>query len=399
MKVGRIEPGNEAKCMIGEDIIEGLCTFIKGDWIDDNVDGAVITRKWFGAAEDSINDLFSFASEPDFHAGEMIKIMSTLTFSEDETPPLRLARVLFLLGHVAIKLLYMEQLTKELKKANSTKTVVKQEVADKKNKEKKEGEDSNDDAIQAELGVVQEQEAVTEQTMAEIAEKEVSSAVIRALNTIPLLHYSTNTNSAIRPLQIAGRGLLGVFGPIRAVIAAFGLPEMTPAKKIDTDSSDAFHTDEISYVEDAGNSELIECVGDDPLVVLNDGTGAVTMSSGLSESISEKKIEAGGSEHSNARLQDLGNTAELKNKIRHKIVVQMKKVRTSFKQQLCTSRLVFVGLILLSLLSLMHSDAPASSHMLDLRKSGVDTREDGGKTASPVNVSTGLFWGRWGFNF
>ena len=87
MKVGRIEPGNEAKCMIGEDIIEGLCTFIKGDWIDDNVDGAVITRKWFGAAEDSINALFSFASEPDFRAGEMIKIMSTLTFSEDETPP------------------------------------------------------------------------------------------------------------------------------------------------------------------------------------------------------------------------------------------------------------------------------------------------------------------------
>ncbi|GMH55568.1 hypothetical protein TrST_g6467 [Triparma strigata] len=186
MKVGRIEPGNEAKRMIGEDIIEGLCAVIRGDWIDDNVDGADTTRKWFGAAEDSINALFSFASEPDFHASEMIKSMSMSTFSEDETSPLRLARFLFVLGHVAIKLLlYTEQLTKELKKANSTKTVVKQEAADKKNREKKEGEDSDDDAIEAELGVAQEQEAVTEQMMADIAEKE-----------------------------IVGRGLLGVFGPI-----------------------------------------------------------------------------------------------------------------------------------------------------------------------------------------
>ena len=64
--------------MIGEDIIEGLCTFIKGDWIDDNVDGAVITRKWFGAAEDSINALFSFASEPDFHAGARATISVAL---------------------------------------------------------------------------------------------------------------------------------------------------------------------------------------------------------------------------------------------------------------------------------------------------------------------------------
>ncbi|GMH90581.1 hypothetical protein TL16_g11810 [Triparma laevis f. inornata] len=191
MKVGRIErgTGNEAKMLIGEDIIEGLCTVIRGDWINDAVDGDEVTRKWFGAAEDSINALFSFASEPDFHASEMIKSMSTLTFSEDEASPLQLARFLFVVGHIAIKLLlYTESLTKELKKANSTKTVVKQEAADKKkreNKKKKDGEESDDDAIEAELGVAQEQEAVTEQMMADIAEKE-----------------------------IVGRGLLGVFGPI-----------------------------------------------------------------------------------------------------------------------------------------------------------------------------------------
>ena len=109
----------------------------------------------------------------------------------------------------------------------------------------------------------------------------------------------------------------------------------------------------------------------------------------------EKTIDADGSEHSNARLQDLSNTAE------SKIAVQKKERRSFFKQQLRTSRLVFVGLILLSLLGLVHSDAPASSHMWDFRncvtgQDVLDTGEDGGKTASPVNVSNGLFWGEVG---
>lgn len=84
----------------------------------------------------------------------------------------------------------------------------------------------------------------------------------------------------------------------------------------------------------------------------------VTTSSGLSETISEKNIYADGSEHSNASLQDFGNTAEPKNKIRSKIAAQKKERRSYFKQQLRTSRLFFVGLILFSLLGLVHSDAP-----------------------------------------
>ena len=108
------------------------------------------------------------------------------------------------------------------------------------------------------------------------------------------------------------------------------------------------------------------------------------------ETISEKTIDADGSEHSNARLQDFSNTAE------PKIAVQKKERRSFFKQQLRTSRLVFVGLILLSLLGHVNADAPASSHGWDFRncvtgQDVLDTGEDGGKTASPINVSTGLF--------
>ncbi|GMH76757.1 hypothetical protein TrLO_g15717 [Triparma laevis f. longispina] len=110
------------------------------------------------------------------------------------------------------------------------------------------------------------------------------------------------------------------------------------------------------------------------------------------ETISEKTIDADGSEHSNARLQDFSNTAE------PKIAVQKKERRILFKQQLRTCRLVFVALILLSLLGHVNADAPASSHMWDFRncvtgQDVLDTGEDGGKTATPINVSTGFFWG------
>ncbi|GMH64273.1 hypothetical protein TrST_g3628 [Triparma strigata] len=105
------------------------------------------------------------------------------------------------------------------------------------------------------------------------------------------------------------------------------------------------------------------------------------------ETISET-IDADGSEHSNARLQDFSNTAE------PKIAVQKKERRIVFKQQLRTCRLVFVALILLSLLDHVNADAPASSHMWDFRncvtgQDVLDTGEDGGKTATPINGPTG----------
>ncbi|GMH73473.1 hypothetical protein TrST_g4716 [Triparma strigata] len=105
------------------------------------------------------------------------------------------------------------------------------------------------------------------------------------------------------------------------------------------------------------------------------------------ETISEKTIDADGSKHSNARLQDFSNTAE------PKIAVQKKERRILFKQQLRTCRLVFVALILLSLLGHVNADAPASSHGWDFRNCAtgqdvLDTGEDGGKTASPINGPT-----------
>ncbi|GMH85058.1 hypothetical protein TL16_g10112 [Triparma laevis f. inornata] len=177
-----------------------------------------------------------------------------------------------------------------------------------------------------------------------------------------------------------------------------GPSETILVKKITSDESDMLCTDEAYRSVNFRKGRRLQGVGDDPLAVSNEDTGAVTMSSGLLETISEKNIYADGSEHSNASLQDFGNTAEPKNKIRSKIAAQKKERRSFFKQQLRTSRLVFVGLILLSLLSLVHSDAPASSHTWDFRKcvtgqDVLDTGIDLGKTTSPINVSTGLFGG------
>ena len=152
--------------------------------------------------------------------------------------------------------------------------------------------------------------------------------------------------------------------------------------------------------ENIRESECVGRVGIGPLMVSSVGTGDATTSSRLSD----EQTSADGSQHSNTRLQDFDNTAEPRNKIRRKIAVQTKKRRSLSKQQLRTSRLVFVALILLSLLGHVNADAPASNHMWDFRncvtgQDVLDTGEDGGKTASPVNVSNGLFGGRWEFIF
>ena len=144
--------------------------------------------------------------------------------------------------------------------------------------------------------------------------------------------------------------------------------------------------------ENVGESERVKRVSDYPLTVSNKGTEDVTTSSGLSEMTSAEQ-SADRSEHSNARLQNFGNTAEPKTKKRYE-----SKRRSLFKQQLRTCRLVFVALILLSLLGHVNADAPASSHMWDFRncvagQDVLDTGVDLGKTASPIHVSTGLFGG------
>ncbi|GMH83966.1 hypothetical protein TrST_g13124 [Triparma strigata] len=172
------------------------------------------------------------------------------------------------------------------------------------------------------------------------------------------------------------------------VTTSSGFSETISEKKINTDSSNASHTDEIYRSDNAGKSEHVKRVGVYPITISNEGRGDVTMSSGLSEMILVEQISADGSEHFNACLQNFGNTAEPKTKKCYKT-----KRRSLFKKQLRTCRLVFVALILLSLLGHVNADAPASSHGWDFRncvtgQDVLDTGEDGGKTASPVNGPT-----------
>ncbi|GMH66849.1 hypothetical protein TL16_g04526 [Triparma laevis f. inornata] len=175
------------------------------------------------------------------------------------------------------------------------------------------------------------------------------------------------------------------------VTTSSGFSETILEKKINTDSSDASHTDEIYGSDNAGKSERVKHVGVYPITVSNEGMEVVTTSFGLSEIILVEQISADGSEHFNTCLQNFGNNAEPKTKMRYKTL--SKKGRSLFKQQLHTSRWVYMALILLSLLGHVNADAPASSHGWDFRncvtgQNVLDTGEDGGKTASPINGPT-----------
>ena len=194
--LGRVEDETEEgspKNLVARDIIDGLKRVVRADWVRTNPAHAELdTRAWFGAAEDSINALFSIAGQPEKHAAQIVKLLAEATFGEDEVDPLVLARFFFVLGHVAIRsLLYAEKLTKEVKKGNATKTVVNQEKADEKKRNRGAKEGGDDDAIEDELGVAQQVEADTDRLMADISENE-----------------------------IVGRGLLGVFGPLLVQVVA-----------------------------------------------------------------------------------------------------------------------------------------------------------------------------------
>ena len=229
-KIGRVQQSAEegsAKALCISDLLESCCCIVRGDWLNDENEAE--TNAWFSASEASMDAIFSMATAPDQYAAELVKGMAAVTFEEGAGPandansggvlagggllasaptkhrqsPLRLARFFFVTGHLALKLLlYTESITKELKKANNSRTVHRQEAADmmraKKGKKgggsksaQEEEEEDEDDAIEAELGVAQEAEALTEKMMDDIAEKE-----------------------------IVGRGLLGVFGPLIVRVVA-----------------------------------------------------------------------------------------------------------------------------------------------------------------------------------
>ena len=200
-KIGRVqdsadEQEAEAKVIVVGDIIESLATVVRGDWLSDEVDD---TKRWCCAAEQAVDAIFKISSAPDKVVKDVVSCMHHTTFEsvmeEDIDSPLPLARFFFVLGHVAMNLLlYTEDITRVLKRANASKAVAKQEVADTAKRAKSgklEEGGSSDDEIEKELGVAQEAEALTEQMMDDIAEQE-----------------------------IVGRGLLGVFGPLLLRVVA-----------------------------------------------------------------------------------------------------------------------------------------------------------------------------------
>lgn len=211
-------PSSSAKTLMLEQIVERLCIVIRGDWCrdHDNAD----TNRWFSAAEQAINAIFVVCENPDTVCGEIIRDMEQITFGiSSESPksqcsiPL-LSRFFFVIGHIALKLLvYTENLGKEVRQANSAKSLSLQQTANKIKNDRKslaaasassEGdessvtsimsgssEDEDDDAMEDELGVAAEAEAATEQQIDEICEKE-----------------------------IIGRGLIGIFSPLLIRVVA-----------------------------------------------------------------------------------------------------------------------------------------------------------------------------------
>ena len=79
--------------------------------------------------------------------------------------------------------------------------------------------------------------------------------------------YSVNVRESERVENVDVNPLLVSNEGAGAAIAASGLSETIPAKKNDADSSKPFHTDEIYRSENVGESEHVKRVGDYPLTV------------------------------------------------------------------------------------------------------------------------------------
>ena len=191
VKRAEVDP-NCAKYLVLEYIIEQLSAVARGDWCMDSIEKD--TLGWFSAAEQVISAIFVIAPEPEVCCADIIRGMANTTFGSassrhEECHPLRLARFFHIIGHVALKLLvYTEALSGSVRRANAKRSLKMQEDADKaKQKRAAENTDPNsdDEDIEAELGMEAELEAENERQAAEIAEKE-----------------------------IVGRGLLSVFAPI-----------------------------------------------------------------------------------------------------------------------------------------------------------------------------------------
>ena len=202
----KVDPSS-AKYIILDLITERLVAVARGDWCIDADEAD--TNAWFCAAEQAINAVFVISPAPEKASMEILLGHQAGIFEPPEgaerpsamAHSRRLARFFFVLGHVALKLLiYTEVLSSSVRRANSAKTVKKQESASagmkNDNAGSKSGSDDedngDDDAIEAELGIAAEAEAETERKVAEISEKEIVGRGMISLFTPMLLRVVAN---------------------------------------------------------------------------------------------------------------------------------------------------------------------------------------------------------------
>eukprot|EP00903_Cladosiphon_okamuranus_P005553 g5529.t1 len=206
----RCDPAVVMRSKEVEVILQRLILFLQGKWCvpvtgqmgdEDRAAADAEMKDWFAAAEQAIAVLFHLNRSPEAVGAVVVRRIAADTLSSDEASPHALARLCFVLGHLALKLLvYSEDLAGSLERARAK---VKPPT-----KEKKAGDssdDDDDDATAQELGLNAEASAEDEQRLTELVEKE-----------------------------IVGRNLLGAFGPLLVRLVAdengrFGHPLLREA--------------------------------------------------------------------------------------------------------------------------------------------------------------------------
>jgi condensin complex subunit 1 len=182
---------------IVETCISRLCQFLQGQWcvseqgldLEQQAEAEADMLEWFAAAEQAIAVIFALSPRPELQCAACIKkvAFSTVVLPSDkatEVSSLSLARLCFLLGHIALKLLvYTEDIAARLKRMRAAK--------EKVGSQKKAADGPAPDSMEAELGMTAEDEAEEEKSFAELIE-----------------------------VEIVGRNLLGAFGPLLARIVA-----------------------------------------------------------------------------------------------------------------------------------------------------------------------------------
>jgi condensin complex subunit 1 len=227
------EGSGSAKAIVLELIVERLTQVMQGLWCRDgegessndnsenennstehnnNNKKDKDTNQWFSAAEQVIDAVFVFASKPEEICSDVLRNMMTQTFfmnnaKGNSSSDLQLARLFFVAGHVALKLLvYTEALGASITRANAAKNLKTQEAADKaktstgsrtsgtKNMNDSADADSHDNGngenaleidMEEELELAAEREADHDRNLTDICEQE-----------------------------IVGRGILGLFEPL-----------------------------------------------------------------------------------------------------------------------------------------------------------------------------------------